>query len=278
MKKPLTPQKPLVTLSSDFQVGSQGCGIMKAVALDICPGADVVHLMHGIPDFDIQSGARTMETIKTIQPGFHVCVVDPGVGTQRKPIIIFTKRGDYLIGPDNGVLMPAARMLGGIVKAVEITNERYMKHPVSPIFHGRDIFTPAAAYLATGVSIDEFGKELKESELVKAPYEEAELKDNKGDMIIESEVICINKFGTIHLNILSELMDKLKLKRGDLVELKFHNKTLKLPFGATFGDVPKGEPLIMKDDYGRVEVAVNQGNFVEKYKLKLKDKVTIEKC
>ena len=153
-------KKPLITFTSDFGVQSQGVGIMEAVALEINPEANIIHLMHGLPDFNLFYAARVMETINYIPVGCHVCVVDPGVGTKRKPIIIETGRGDFLIGPDNGVLIPATRFLHGIKNAVEITNENYMRKPVSPIFHGRDIFTPAAAYLSKGVKIEEFGKRL----------------------------------------------------------------------------------------------------------------------
>ena len=137
-----------ITLTSDFGVQSQGAAIMEAVAFEINPDAKVIHLMHGLPDFNLFYAARTMETVNCIPTGCHVCVVDPGVGTKRKPIIIETIRGDFLIGPDNGVLIPATRFLGGIKNAVEITNRKYMRHPISPVFHGRDIFTPAAAYLS----------------------------------------------------------------------------------------------------------------------------------
>ena len=148
--------RPFITLTSDFGAQSQGVGIMESVAREINPDAHVIHLMHGLPDFNLFYAARTMEAICYIPVGHHVCVVDPGVGTSRKPIIIETGRGDFLIGPDNGVLIPATGFLGGIKRAVEITNERYMGKPVSPVFHGRDIFTPAAAYLSKGISIEEF--------------------------------------------------------------------------------------------------------------------------
>ena len=162
--------KQLITLTSDFGVQSQGIGIMESVALEINPEAHVIHLMHGLPDFDLFYAARTMETINYMPVGYHVCVVDPGVGTKRKPIIIKVGRGDYLIGPDNGVLISATRFLGGIKKVVEITNKRYMRRPISPVFHGRDIFVPAAAYLSKGVKIGEFGTELEQENLEKAPY------------------------------------------------------------------------------------------------------------
>ena len=263
---------PFITLTSDFGIQSQGIGIMEAVALQINPKAHVIHLMHGLPDFDLFYAARTMETISCMPVGFHVCVVDPGVGTKRKPIIIKTKRGDFLIGPDNGVLIPATRFLGGIKKVVEITNGKYMKNPVSPVFHGRDIFTPAAAYLSKNVNINEFGKEINPEDLAKPPYEEAEMKGNK----IHAVVISINKFGSLHLNITHDAWNKFNVKINEIIEVKFNNKTVKMPIARTFGDVGKGKPLILKDDYGRIEAGINMGNFSKKYNVKIGNKIIIE--
>lgn len=266
-------KKPFISLTSDFGVQSQGVGIMEAAALEINPEAHVIHLMHGLPDFDLFYAARTMETLCYMPAGYHVCVVDPGVGTKRKPVIIETGRGDFLIGPDNGVLIPATRFLNGIRKAVEITNEKYMRLPISPVFHGRDIFVPAAAYLSKGVKIEEFGEILDPNNLAKAPYEEAEISGNK----INAVVISINKFGSIHLNITHETWDKFNARVGDQISLDINDKSILLPHAVTFGDVDKGKPLILKDDYGRVEVALNMGNFSKKYNVKIGDKCTITK-
>ena len=266
-------KKPFITLTSDFGVQSQGVGIMEAVALEINPKAHLIHLMHGLPDFNLFYAARTMETVNYLPVGCHVCVVDPGVGTKRKPIIIETGRGDFLIGPDNGVLIPTTRFLRGIKKAVEITNEKYMRKPVSPVFHGRDIFTPAAAYLSRGVKTEEFGKKINPKDLAKAPYEEAKIGDNQ----IEARIISTNKFGSLHLNIMHSEWDKFKVKFGNLIKLNFKNISLNIPYAITFGDVEKGKPLIFKDDYGRMEVALNQDSFVKKYKVKIGDNVVIRK-
>lgn len=267
----------LITLTSDFGKQTQGVGTMEVVAYEICPDAKVVHLMHGIPDFDITTGARTLETVRSFQPGNHVCVVDPGVGTPRRGIIIKTKRGDHLIGPDNGVLLPTAKILG-IEKIVQITNPRYMRQPVSPIFHGRDVFTPAAAHLAAGVAIESFGRELHENELTNQPYHEAKVKTIGKKRCIPCEVICINKFGSVHLNILAEEWDKFNSPTNPSCLAILHNnkKEMILPITVTFGDVPSGSPLIMKDDYGRVEIAINCGRFADEYQLQVKDKVTLQ--
>jgi len=266
-------EHPLITLTSDFAVQSQGVGIMESVALEINPEAKIIHLMHGLPDFNLFYAARTMETLNHVPVGFHVCVVDPGVGTKRKPIIIQTGRGDYLVGPDNGVLIPATRFLEGITKVVEITNEKYMRKPVSPVFHGRDIFTPAAAHLSRGVKIEEFGKSINPGDLTKAPYEEAFVDGSK----IKAKIISINKFGSLHLNITSSVWDKFNVELHNNVEIKFKNKKIKIIHAVTFGDVPKGSPLIMKDDYGRVEIALNQGSFSKKHSVKIGEDITIVK-
>ena len=266
-------KRPFITLTSDFGVQSQGVGIMEAVALEINPEAYVIHLMHGLPDFDLFYAARTMETVNYVPVGYHVCVVDPGVGTKRKPIIIETGRGDFLVGPDNGVLIPATRFLSGIKRAVEITNKKYMRKPVSPVFHGRDIFTPAAAYLSKGVKIKEFGKELNPKNLVKSPYEEAKVEKNE----IRAKVISINKFGSLHLNIMHDAWNKFKVKISDKFNLNFSKISVDMPFGMTFGDVSKGKPLIFKDDYGRMEVALNQDSFAKRYKVKIGNDVVIRR-
>ncbi len=266
-------KKPIITLTSDFGVQSQGVGIMEGVALEINPDAHVIHLMHGLPDFDISYAARTMETINYLPIGYHVCVVDPGVGTKRKPIIIQTGRGDFLVGPDNGVLLPGTRFLGGIRKIVEITNEKYMRKPVSPVFHGRDIFTPAASYLSKGVRMEEFGRELNAKELASAPYEEAAVKSNR----IYAKVISINKFGSLHLNITYDAWDSGNFRLNDILNLRFNKQSLNAPYGTTFGDASVGKPLIIKDDYGRVEIAINQGSFAKKYKIKIGDEILISK-
>ncbi len=262
----------LVTLSSDFGKQTQGVGNMEGVVYSINPDARVIHLMHGIEGFSIMTAARTMETVFYMPVGFHVCVVDPGVGTKRKAVIIKVGRGDYFVGPDNGCLMTAPRLLGGVKKAVEITNEKYMITPVSPIFHGRHVFAPAAAWLSKGVPVQEFGPEINPKELSKAPYEEAIEKNGS----IEATVIHVNHFGSLHLNILQEEWDKLNLENGETVELSMGKKKITATFCGTFADVAKGKPLIIKDDYRRIEVAVNCGSFANEYSVGVGDRIAVQ--
>ena len=265
-------QKPFISITSDFGVQTQGVGIMEGVALSIAPDANVIHLMHGLPEFDIIAAARTMETVRYLPVGCHVCVCDPGVGTSRKAIICEVGRGDHLIGPDNGVFIPATHLLGGLRRVHQITNPRYMKHPVSPIFHGRDIFIPAAAYLSLGVDISEFGPELAPESLTPSPYNEATIEDNE----IHAKIIQINRYGSLHLNILHEVWDGIGISQGRFLTLIIPGLcNLVVPVCQTFGDVPEGQCLILKDDYGRVEVAINLGSFVEKYPAKVGQEVIL---
>lgn len=266
-------QQKIITLSSDFEKQSQGIGNMEGAVYSINPDAKVIHLMHGISAFNAMAAARAMETTYYMPTGIHVCVVDPGVGTGRKGLIVKAKRGDYFVGPDNGCLMAAPRMLGGIEKIAEITNEGYMLTPVSPIFHGRHVFAPAAAHLSKGVPMEKFGPAIPESSCVKAPYEEARV--SRGS--IEATVIHVNHFGSLHFNILATEWDRLGVKTGDTVEMSFGKKKITLPFAKTFGEVEKGNPLIMKDDYMRIEAAINMGSFAEKTGLAAGSRVTIGK-
>lgn len=264
----------LITLSSDFGPGNIGCGAMEAVCLEIYPEVRVVHLCHTIEAFNIKEGAKMLEGVYKLPIGFHVGVVDPGVGTLRRGIAIQTRRGDFLLGPDNGLLRPAAEFLGGIVNVFELVNERYRRHPVSPIFHGRDIFAPAAAYLAKGIKPEELGPKLDPAKLAHTPYPEACWQ---GDQI-ECEVIHINENGSLFLNIRAEEISK-GAKEGDKIELQMTPgaRHQVLSFCRTFGEVPIGQSLILKDDFGRVEVAINQGNFAKHYKVKRGDSLIIRR-
>lgn len=275
----------LITLSSDFEKQSYGCGAMEGVIYQINPGARVVHHTHGIQGFNLFQAAYTMETLTTMPVGIHVCVVDPGVGTRRRAIAIQVGRGDTLIGPDNGVLSSAARLLGGIQIVHELTNPKYQRQPVSPIFHGRDIFATAAGHLSTGVPLQEFGPRVQPADLAPAPYGDAVVVGNK----IEAVAIEINRFGTATFNILQKEWDRFGVPFGDQVILRRGDSgsrpgrgraggsPLRLTHTKTFGEVEIGKPCILKDDFTRVEAAINQGSLVKEFPVKIGDQITIIK-
>ncbi len=257
---------PLITLSSDFEKQSYGCGAMEGLIYELCPAARVIHHHHGIAGFDLLQAALTMPI------GIHVCVVDPGVGTARRAIGMKVRGGDLLIGPDNGLFRPAARLLGGIETVHELTNPRYQRRPVSPIFHGRDIFAAAAGHLANGVPLADFGPPLSEQALSPGPYEDAVIEGNK----IRATVIHINRFGTLFFNILQQTWEKFGVPLGGKTTLQKGSNKITVTHTRTFGEVPPLRGCIMKDDFTRVEAAVNRGSLVKKFPVKIGDEVTLK--
>ena len=277
-------RRALITLTTDFGKQTQGLGQMRMVMANINAAKNndpmVIDYMHGLQAHSVHAAARTMQTLAQVKmpnfsPRAHVCVVDPGVGTQQKRIIIETKDGDFLIGPNNGALLPAADAFGGIERVVEIANPAlFNPHAMSDIFHGRDRFAPAAAHLANGVALETFGPEVPIAELIAAPFTEATIS---ADGNIQAEVIQINSYGTAHLNIEHAAWDAWLAKYPTKsVSLQLGATTLELPIVKTFGEVEKGQAVILKDDYGRVCVAINQGRFCDVYELNIGDSMAVQ--
>ena len=263
----------IVTLTSDFGVQSQGVGMMEAVIAEIAPDVRVIHYRHGLPDYDTTSAARVLETVQFVAPAIHVCVCDPGVGTSRRPLAILTGRGDILVGPDNGVLLPAAAVLGGVVEAREITNPRLMRQPVSDVFHGRDVFCPVAAHLARGVRFEDVGEIVDAAALVAAPYADAEHRDGR----FLARVILVDKFGNAHLNISQRDWRSLELPDGHRVEVVLRgDDRVAVEHRLTFGGVDPGAAVLVPDDDGRPALAVNRGSFAETYAIEPGQDVVLE--
>lgn len=262
-----------ISLTTDFAVQNLGIGAMKGVIFEINPKARIIDLMHGIPDYDTKYAARAMEATINLPVGIHVCVVDPGVGTSRREMMIRTRRGDILVGPDNGVLISAIQFLGGFDKAVHITNPKYMNHPVSPIFHGRDIFAAAAAHLSRGVPMEEFGPTIALSSMVRAPYDECQINEET----MTCEVISINKFGSVHVNILATSWAEFEVEKFQKVTIHTPSRSLNAVYANTFGDVEIGKPVLLRDEYRRMQLSVNQGSFADRYNINNEDTLVIKK-
>lgn len=258
--------RPLVSLSSDFGIQSEGVGIMKGVVLSLCPSANVIDLTHGIESFSLIDAAREMETVSYLPSGIHVCVVDPGVGTKRHALVIEAVRGDFLIGPDNGVLVPAMTMLGGIKSAWVIRSTGFINIQNSRTFGGRDIFSRAAGWLALGRSCADLASEIPCEQLHKAPYDEAELCDGT----LRAKVIHINKFGSAILNIRESRLDDIGVVEGKSFSIEFESENpLTIERVRSFAATEIGKSILVPDDYGRVELAINQGNFASTHGLSL---------
>ena len=230
--------------------------------------ATVVDLAHEVDKFAIRDGALLLwSAVPYLPVGAHVAVVDPGVGTARHGIAIATLRGDYLIGPDNGLLMPAAARLGGITHAHLLENARYALPDISSSFHGRDVFAPAAAHLADGVSIDELGRAVDPRGLLDLEWPRPEI----GPGLLLAQAIYLDTFGNVKLSALSDdLATALPgLRLGDAVDVRTgpgrDSREVPATWARTFGEVPEGAPLLTADSYGRVALCVHQGSAAARY-------------
>jgi len=250
----------IITLTTDFGA-SEYVGAMKGVILSIAPEARVVDITHGIRSFDIRHAAYVVKSVTPYFPkgSVHLVVVDPGVGTSRRGIVIETE-DYYYVGPDNGVFT----FVRGIERAVELRLKARSK-----TFHGRDVFAPVAARLAKGEDIASFGDEIEE--IVRLPIEEAKLH---GKAIV-GEVLCVDAFGNVITNIEEPLLRKAKINYGDRIRVRIGGRELEMPFLESYGFARRGELLALVGSEGHLEIAVNQGNASERLSLKGGEKVEI---
>lgn len=264
------PDNPIIALLTDFGSRSWYPAVMKGVILSICPSASVVDITHEAPSYNIMAASFILlQAVKYFPPNtIYVVVVDPGVGTKRRRIIIKTRRS-FFVGPDNGVMMPAARM-EGIEKIVEISNQKYMLPRISKTFEGRDVFAPAAAHIARGVPIEEFGDEVHDPVDLKIP--EPRVKEGG---VIEAVVIHVDKFGNVITNVPSELLQKLGVRFDSTFLVEIRGKAFRIPFKSTYGEVGRGEPLLLIDSSDYLELSVNMGSAAELFGLKEGDKITL---
>jgi S-adenosylmethionine hydrolase len=256
--------RPTIVFMTDFGTANDAVAICKAVILSIAPDARIMDITHQVTPFSIEEGARFLYGVTPYYPANTVflVVVDPTVGTSRKAVIVKSKKGQYFVLPDNGLITPVADR-DGIEGAREITNTSWMiGDKISSTFHGRDIFSPTAAHLAEGDDWTQAGPVV--DPLVKLKPKTATVED-KG---ITGDVIGLDDpFGSLITDIEGTDFRALGYTYGDKVTFKVDEKQLTFPFEKTFGDVAVGQPLVYVDSRGRVGIAVNQGDFSKIYKI-----------
>ena len=252
-------ERPIISLLTDF--GPDGpAAICRGVMLGIARDAQIVDIGHNVRKYAIRDGAFLLWcSVEYLPVAVHVAVVDPGVGTTRLPIAIRTTRGDHLVGPDNGLLIPAARRLGGIDAAHVLENREFMLPFTSSTFHGRDIFAPVGAHLAMGRPIGEVGRRLTEAELVDLRFPEASVA---GDAL-ETAVLFVDSFGNARLGGRPADLERAlgPLRPGRPFRVDFGAaRPEQTTWQRTFGGVATGESLLYEDSFGLVSIADNQGN------------------
>ena len=263
-------ESPIVTLLSDFGLKDPYVAEMKAVILSICPNATIIDISHDIREYNIRMGAFVLAQAAPYFPNgtVHVAVVDPGVGTKRRPIVISGKNSVY-VGPDNGLLMLSAQR-EGIGRIYEIANPKYTLKKVSTTFHGRDIFSPAAAHVAKGVPPCDFGPQIPD------PVTPSFTKPRIQKGALWGEVIHIDGFGNIITNIDSKDLKMISLEKGKNLILKLGDKDLTMRLCSAYGEVPKNTPVTIIGSSGFLEVAVNQGDASLAYNAEIGDKVILK--
>ncbi len=262
----------IISLTTDFGLKDESVGVMKGVIYSINPNCKIIDVCHNVEKFNIGEGAWLMENALRFLPvGIHIGVVDPGVGTERKSVIIKVKRGDYLVGPDNGLLIPSSKALGGITSAFEIRNEKYMLKPVSSSFHGRDIFSPVGAWLSLGVLPQEIGSEIDPKSLIKCPIQEPILRESEAI----GNVFHVDNFGNLFTTIPIGYLAGKGVRVGSEVLIETKNGVFRAKYVNTFADAEKGEIIVKDNAYGNLQIAVNLGSAREKLNLKSGDKVKL---
>ncbi|MEM1539015.1 MAG: S-adenosyl-l-methionine hydroxide adenosyltransferase family protein [Candidatus Bathyarchaeia archaeon] len=258
---------PLITLTTDFGLVDPYVAEMKGVILKINPEAKIVDISHNIEKFNILMGAYTLAAAAPYFPEgtIHVAVVDPSVGTKRKPILIEAEYG-FFIGPNNGVLALAATKQG-IRHVYEITNSRFMLPKVSSTFHGRDIFAPVAAFLSKGIPPSEFGRKIHR--IVTPKFAKI---IQRGDTLI-GEVIHVDGFGNIVTNFDEKELKSLGI--GDVVKVRLKGFLLNLKLCRAYADVEPQKPLAIIGSHDFLEISINRGSAAETFNVKAGDKIIL---
>lgn len=273
---------PFVSLLSDWGARDPSAAICRSVVMGIAPEALIVDITHEVEKFNIRHGALMLWCALPFMPiGAHMAVIDPGVGTARRPIAIETARGDYLVGPDNGLLLPAVQRLGGVVRVHQIENAQYLLPVVSSTFHGRDIFAPAAAHLALGLPLESIGPPIDPNALTDIDWPPVIVRPDE----LESTIIYRDTFGNLKLaGLTADLVDALEgIAHGNKVSVIFERggrreRPLQMTWAPTFGEVAVGDYLLYEDSYGRLCIAQNQGNAAESLSLAELDTVRIRRA
>lgn len=240
-----------ISLTTDYGTFDGFVAACHGSIARIAPDIRVIDITHHVPPADVTRGAAVLaQTAPHLPLSVHCAVVDPGVGTARRGIAIGTPNG-VLVGPDNGLLVWAAEALGGMDTVVELTNKDWFHGDVSRTFHGRDVFAPAAARIASGAPLGDAGPSVDQHTVVRLPDPVVAA----GDGWIEAEVMTVDRFGNVQLAATGALLSGLGT---DLIV----NGNVSARRGSTFADVDKGDLLVYEDSAGQVGIAVNNGRAV----------------
>jgi S-adenosylmethionine hydrolase len=258
--------RPIVFLT-DYGLADEFVGVCRGVVERIAPGATVIDLTHQIERQSVLQGAIVLARAARYMPesAVYLAVVDPGVGSDRRPVAVEAASGAILVGPDNGLLSMAWASLGGAARVVEVASGEVVLRPVSRTFHGRDVFAPAAAHLAAGTPLERLGPALDPSALQTVALPAPMVARGA----IGARVVGVDGFGNVQLNATPEDLSSAGLAEPLIVGN--HD----LPLVATFADVANGRPALIVDSQGFLAIVVNHGSASRMFDLRPGDAVTI---
>lgn len=247
----------IITLLTDYGRDDDFVGVCHAVMLRIAPHARIIDLTHGVHRHDVRQAALVLRNALPYLPhGVHVAVVDPQVGTERRGVALRSGDGRLFVGPDNGLLSLAWERAGGVVEAVDVTRSPHRLEPVSATFHGRDLFSPVAAHLASGEPLAEAGEPLDPDLLATIVLPEARREGN----VLVAHVLSIDRFGNVSLNVGHDDLAGTGITLGGQVEVRSGSERFLASVAQTFADVKAGDILVYEDSYRALSVAINRGD------------------
>lgn len=238
----------------------------------IAPDVEVIDITHGIPPQHVLQGALVLaNTVPYMPAGVHVAIVDPGVGSERKPVALRGSDDRVYVGPDNGLLLVAADRLGGVTDAVEIAEEAYMLDRISHTFHGRDIFSPAAAHLASGLELGKLGPALDPAALHRLEVPEPSV----GEARIRATVLYIDRYGNVQLNLTADHLARVGIEPGSRVEVEVGFERYFASAAKTFADARMGDIVLYEDAYANIALAINRGDAARMFAVQVGDELRL---
>jgi S-adenosyl-L-methionine hydrolase (adenosine-forming) len=271
---------PVITFLSDYGLEDEFVGVCHGVIARRCPAARVIDITHGIPPQDVRAGALALAAALPYMPaGVHLAVVDPGVGergaTARRALALRTAPQErLLVGPDNGLLLPAAERVGRVEAAVEISRSPERAPIVSRTFHGRDLFAPVAAALAAGAPLEEMGSPLDTATLRRIEVPVAEVRDGE----LHARVLMSDRFGNLVLDASPAQLAQIEASEGSALTVRSAGRAHDARLAGAFADVPAGELLVYEDAQRMVAIAVNLGSAAELLGARRDDELVVRRA
>ncbi len=245
-----------VTFLTDFGLQDDFVGTCHGVIKRIAPEAQIIDITHGIPPQAVLQGALVLaNTLPYMPVGVHLAVVDPGVGGIRRPLALRDAEGRLYVGPDNGLLIPAAEQ-AGIADAHELANPEYALQSVSRTFHGRDLFAPAAAHLVKGLDIAKLGPPIDPDALARLELPKPRFVDGN----VDATVISVDSFGNVALNLTRSELEQAGIVPGTRVELELEGMRYYAIAARTFADARSGDVILYEDSYRNMSLAISNGD------------------